>query len=58
MSLSNWRKRLSAQGDDPRIKKTPAPTFIEIGNTMRPLDAGVTVRLELGSGIVLELSRT
>ena len=58
MSLSNWRKRLSTQGDDSRIEKRPSPTFIEIGNTMRPLDAGVKVRLELGGGIVLELSRT
>ena len=58
MSLSNWRKRLSTQSDDSRTEKTPSPTFIEIGNTMRPLDAGVKVRLELGSGIVLELSRT
>jgi transposase-like protein len=58
VSLSNWRKRLSTQGNDSRIEKTPSPTFIEIGNTMRPLDAGIKVRLELGSGIVLELSRT
>ena len=58
MSLSNWRKRLSTQGDDSRIEKPPSPTFIEIGNTMRPLDAGLKVRLDLGCGIVLELSRT
>ena len=32
--------------------------FVEIGTTLsRPLDAGVRVRLELGAGIVLELSR-
>ncbi len=34
----------------------PSP-FIELANPVRPLDAGVKVRIELGAGIVLELSR-
>ena len=55
MSLSNWRRRLRARGDEARIEQASA--FIEIGNGTRPLDGGVKVRLELGAGIVLELSR-
>jgi len=56
-SLSNWRKRLRAEADREPIGKTPPPAFIEIGSTIRPLDTGIKVRLELGAGIVLELSR-
>ena len=56
MSLSNWRKRLRHGGDD-RSESTSSPAFIEIGSTIRPLDAGIKVRVELGGGIVLELSR-
>ena len=56
-ALSNWRKRLS--GDAPSTMAggvMPSP-FIELANPVRPLDAGVKVRIELGAGIVLELSR-
>ena len=35
----------------------PLPTFVEIASSMRPLDTGVRVRLELGGGIVLERVR-
>ena len=57
MSLSNWRKRLKTQSDHAPITRASTPAFIEIGNAMRPLEAGIKVRLELGAGIVLELSR-
>ena len=61
-SLRNWKRRLGAgadsgssnvvvRGDESR------PAFVEIAALSRPLDAGVRVRLELGAGIVLELSR-
>jgi transposase-like protein len=57
-SLANWRRDL--RGDvstpAPRVGVMPAPTFIELGST-RPLDVGVRVRIELGAGVVLELSR-
>lgn len=56
-SLANWRKRLRIQGDAAPVERTQSPSFIEIGSTIRPLDAGIKVRLELGAGIVLELSR-
>ena len=56
-SLSNWRRRLRSD-DKPMPSKAPAPAnFIEIGSTSRPLDAGLRVRLDLGAGVVLELSR-
>ena len=64
-SLTNWRRRLgvvaapaaldavTARGD-----RETAPAFVEIGSVLsRPLESGVRVRLELGAGIVLELSR-
>src|SRR5215210_5303648 len=55
-SLSNWRRRLRTEGDRDPVEKTPPPAFIEIGSTIGSLDAGIKVRLELGAGIVLELS--
>ena len=33
------------------------PAFVELAQPLRALDAGVKLRLELGGGIVLELSR-
>jgi len=33
------------------------PAFVELAQPLRTLDAGVKLRLELGGGIVLELSR-
>ena len=63
-SLGNWRRRLGAvAGTSPdavavRGDRQTAPAFVEIGSALsRPLDCGVRVRLELGAGIVLELSR-
>ena len=58
-SFNNWRKRLAtAEHSEPsRTTTTPAASFIELGNTRHSLDAGLKVRLELGAGIVLELSR-
>lgn len=54
-TLWNWQRRLGrpnkAAGDQ------QGPSFIEIGGTPhRPLAAGLRVRLELGGGVVLELS--
>ena len=57
-SLSNWRRRLRAEVSAVSVPAVQAsPTFIEIGSAPRPLNGGVRVRLELGAGIVLELSR-
>lgn len=46
-----WRKRLSST--------TAVPEFVEIPRSTpaAPLDSGLTVRVELGAGVVLELSR-
>lgn len=62
-SLTNWRRRLGADPAPSAIAVTrdrdrDAAAFVEIGAALsRPLDTGVRVRLELGAGIVLELSR-
>ena len=46
-----------AEGAPDSIAQSRPPTFVEIGTTSRPLEAGWKVRLDLGAGIVLELSR-
>ena len=61
-SLTNWRRRLGSGGASNvsavAIGRSEVASFVEIGEALsRPLDAGVKVRLELGAGIVLELSR-
>ena len=63
-SLTNWRRRLgavavtSSDAVAARGDRETAPAFVEIGSVLsRPLESGVRVRLELGAGIVLELSR-
>ncbi|MGD9636906.1 MAG: hypothetical protein AB7U97_26730 [Pirellulales bacterium] len=65
-SLTNWRRRIGAASSPPASRGSavsvrhdgPSAAFVEIGTTLsRPLDAGVRVRLELGAGVVLELSR-
>ncbi len=59
-SFWNWRRRLQdsvAEGAPDSIAQSRPPTFVEIGTTSRPLEAGWKVRLDLGAGIVLELSR-
>lgn len=59
-SFNNWRKRLAAAEQSEPLRSTtttPAAAFIELANTRHALDAGLKVRLELGAGIVLELSR-
>ena len=57
-SLANWRRDLrgDASTPAPRVGVMPAAAFIELGST-RPLDVGLRVRIELGAGLVLELSR-
>ena len=59
-SLTNWRRRLGLVTRSPasaQPHEAPA-TFVEIGAALsRPLGAGLRVRLELGAGVVLELSR-
>ena len=53
MSLSTWRKRLGA------CKTAAAQAqFVEVKEMQRPLDVGVSVRLELGGGIVLTIERS
>ena len=59
-SFWNWRRRLQdsvAQVTRDSIAESSPPPFVEIGTTSRALDAGLRVRLDLGAGIVLELSR-
>jgi transposase-like protein len=56
-SLSNWRKRLGTDSVSAMAAGVMPSPFIELANPVRPLDAGVKVRIELGAGIVLELSR-
>ena len=64
-SLGNWRRRLGRAGGGSSAavalgrQHESAPAFVEIDTALsRPLDAGMRLRLELGDGIVLELSRT
>lgn len=59
-SFWNWRRRLrQSDADEPAraVEGAMPPAFVEIGTTSRPLEAGLKVRLELGAGVVLELSR-
>ena len=56
-SMDNWRKRLRDEDSRPRSVEVSPPAFVEIVQPMRALNAGVKLRLELGGGIVLELSR-
>ena len=55
-TFQTWRKKLSE-------KTTPTDSFIEIPRPAvveqpaSPLDQGLRVRLELGAGVILELSR-
>lgn len=59
-SLRNWRRRLCPVTRSPAsAQQHEAPAaFVEIGaGVSGPLDAGLRVRLELGAGVVLELSR-
>lgn len=56
-SLSNWRKRLGCDAVSAMAAGVKPSPFIELANSVRPLDAGVKVRIELGAGLVLELLR-
>ena len=60
-SLLNWRKRLGREADASLAQLQAArgamPAFVELGSAIGPLDAGLSIRLELGGGVVLELSR-
>lgn len=53
-TFQTWRKKLKASLD-------PMPaTFVEVprsDDVQLPLDQGLRVRLELGAGVVLELSK-
>ena len=58
VTLAKWRKRLIGElGTPMAANAAPPPSFIELAHPHRPLDAGIKVRIELGAGIVLELSR-
>ena len=56
-SMDNWRKRLRDERALPEKVAQSLPAFVELAQPLRALDAGVKLRLELGGGIVLELSR-
>ena len=56
-SMDNWRKRLRDDNARPGAVEQSLPAFVELAQPPRALDAGVKLRLELGGGIVLELSR-
>jgi transcriptional regulator with XRE-family HTH domain len=58
-SLSNWRRRVREGVPASSAGSLMPPAFIELtgGAARRPLDAGIKVRIELGAGVVLELSR-
>lgn len=51
-TFQTWRKRLASKPAESAFVEIPrsAPTL--------PLESGLTVRLELGAGVVLELSRS
>ncbi len=51
-TFQTWRKRLMSEAAKPEFVEIPrsAPNL--------PLESGLTVRLELGAGVVLELSRS
>lgn len=51
-TFQTWRKRLASTLTEPSFVEIPrsAPAL--------PLDGGLTIRLELGAGVVLELSRS
>jgi transposase-like protein len=58
VTLAKWRKRLVGELGAPMAPNAAPPSsFIELANSVRPLDAGVKIRIELGAGVVLELSR-
>lgn len=60
-SLRNWRRRLGLVTRSPASAQQhegAAAAFVEIGAAVPgALDAGLRVRLDLGAGVVLELSR-
>ena len=56
-ALAKWRQRLGAGGKQTRVIKAKAPAFVEIARPPRVADAGMKVRLDLGAGIVLKLTR-
>lgn len=59
-SLANWRRQVLEGAAKPApaasARATPPAAFIELGSG-RPLDVGIRVRIDLGAGVVLELSR-
>ena len=56
-ALAKWRQRLGAGGKQTRVIKAKAPAFVEIAPRSRVAESGMKVRLDLGAGIVLELTR-
>jgi len=56
-SMANWRKRLREESGLPSAMEALPAAFVELAQPMRAPDPGVKLRLELGDGIVLELSR-
>ena len=56
-ALAKWRQRLGAGGKQTRVIKAKAPAFVEIAPRSRVAEGDMKVRLDLGAGIVLELTR-
>ena len=62
-ALAKWRQRLGAGGRRAAIGNTKAasasssPAFVEIAPPPRVAQGAMKVRLDLGAGIVLELTR-
>lgn len=50
-SFQTWRKRLMSAAAEPEFVEIPCSQYA------LPLESGLTVRLELGACVVLELSR-
>jgi hypothetical protein len=55
MSLSSWRKRLSAKPEE--TSDMASPSFVEITPPLKAIEQALTLRLELGAGIVLTVTR-
>lgn len=60
-AFAKWRKRFRDERSASAIVKATSPEFIELPRVARApesvVQTGVKLRLELGSGIVLELTR-
>jgi transposase-like protein len=56
-SMDNWRRRLREEVDVSVPVEQTAPTFVELSDPRAAPAGGVKLRLDLGGGMVLELTR-